>query len=337
MSIVNHQFQLVSRPVGAIKRSDFNYAEEALRAPGADEVQVKILYVSLDPAMRGWMNESKESYMPPVALGEVMRAIAVGRVTASNNPKFAVGDHVNGLLGVQEYAISNGQGLMKVDPKLAPLPLYLGALGMPGLTGYFGLLEVGQPKAGETVVVSGAAGAVGMVVGQVAKIKGARVVGIAGGADKCRYLIDVLGFDAAIDYKNEDVATALREHCPKGVDVYFDNVGGEILDSVLNNLALNARIVICGAISQYNNTTPVKGPSNYLQLLVKRATMKGIMVSDYYPRAMEAIVAMGGWIAAGKLKTREDIVQGLETFPETFQKLFSGENNGKLVLQVAEA
>jgi len=336
MDAINHQFRLISRPVGAAKRSDFLYADESLRDPEADEVLVKVLYISLDPAMRGWMNESKNSYIPPVGIGEVMRALAVGRVIASNNPAFAVGDHVSGLLGVQEYAYSNGQGLTKVDPKLAPLPVYLGTLGMPGLTGYFGLLEVGQPKAGETVVVSGAAGAVGMVVGQVAKIKGCRVVGIAGGADKCRYLVEELGFDAAIDYKNEDVQQALAKHCPQGVNVYFDNVGGDILDAVLTRLARDARIVICGAISQYNNTTPVKGPANYLSLLVNRASMKGMVVSDYYARAGEAIGAMAGWIAEGKLKTREDLVDGLETFPETFQKLFTGGNNGKLVLRVAQ-
>jgi len=281
------------------------------------------------------MNDSKASYIAPVELGDVMRAITVGKIVASKNPKFAVGDHVNGLLGVQEYAYSNGQGLTKVDPKLAPLPVYLSTLGMPGLTAYFGLLDVGKPKAGDTVVVSGAAGAVGAVVGQVAKIKGARVVGIAGGADKCRYLVEELGFDAAIDYKKENVVEALKTHCPNGVDVYFDNVGGDILDAVLTRLARGARIVICGAISQYNNTTPVKGPANYLSLLVNRATMTGIMVADYYPRAMEAMVEMGGWIAQGKLKTREDIDAGLENFPETFAKLFSGDNNGKLVLKVA--
>ncbi|MBA5639724.1 NADP-dependent oxidoreductase [Duganella sp. LX20W] len=335
MSLTNHQFLLARRPQGTVQRSDFDYAAVPVPALADGELLIKLEYISLDPAMRGWMNASEDSYIPPVAIGEVMRAIAVGQVVESRHAGFAAGDYVNGLLGVQEYAVSRGQGLTKVDPKLAPLPLYLGALGMPGLTAYFGLLDVGQPKAGETVVVSGAAGAVGAVVGQIAKIKGARVVGIAGGADKCRYLVDVLGFDAAIDYKRENVAQALREHCPQGVDVYFDNVGGEILDAVLNRLALNARIVICGAISQYNNTTPVRGPANYLQLLVKRATMKGVMVSDYYPRAMEAIVAMGGWIREGKLKTREDVVQGLDTFPETFQKLFDGSNNGKLVLQVA--
>ncbi|MFM9436752.1 NADPH-dependent curcumin reductase [Janthinobacterium sp. CG_23.3] len=335
MSITNHQFQLASRPVGAVQRSDFHYVGEALRALADGEVQIKVLHVSLDPAMRGWMNESKESYMPPVAIGEVMRAIGVGRVTASANPAFAVGQHVVGLLGVQEYAISNGQGLNKVDPALAPLPMYLSALGMPGLTAYFGLLDVGQPKAGETVVVSGAAGAVGTLVGQIAKLKGARVVGIAGGTDKCRYLVEELGFDAAIDYKSEDVGAALQRLCPRGIDVFFDNVGGDMLDAALARLALHARVVICGAISQYNSTGPVKGPANYLQLLVKRATMKGIMVADYYPRATEAMTEMGGWIAAGKLKTREDVVQGLESFPETFQRLFSGENKGKLVLQLA--
>jgi len=336
MNAINHQFRLIARPVGAVKRSDFEYAEEPLRDPAAGELLVKLLYISLDPAMRGWMNESKASYIPPVGIGEVMRALAVGRVIASNNPAFAVGDHVSGMLGVQEYAHSNGQGLNKVDPALAPLPVYLGTLGMPGLTAYFGLLDVGQPKAGETVVVSGAAGAVGAVVGQIAKIKGCRVVGIAGGADKCRYLVEQLGFDAAIDYKSEDVQQALQQHCPQGVDVYFDNVGGDILDAVLTRLARGARIVICGAISQYNNATPVKGPANYLSLLVNRATMKGLMVSDYYGRAGEAIRDMAGWLAAGKLKTREDIVDGLHTFPETFQKLFTGENNGKLVLRVAQ-
>lgn len=334
MNIVNHQFRLATRPVGAVKRSDFTYTSEMVRALADGEVLVQIQYVSLDPAMRGWLNASEESYMPPVAIGEVMRAIAVGRVTSSNNANFAVGDHVSGLMGVQEYAISNGQGLNKVNPALAPLPMFLSVLGMTGLTAYFGLFDVGQPKAGDTVVVSGAAGAVGTIVGQLAKTHGARVIGIAGGADKCRYLVEELGFDAAIDYKSEDVAAALKQHAPTGVDVFFDNVGGDILDAVLTRLAHGARIVICGAISQYNSTGSIKGPSNYLQLLVKRASMRGVMVADYYPRAMEAITAMGALLAAGKLKSREDVVQGLETFPETFMKLFDGSNNGKLVLQV---
>ncbi len=335
MSRTNHQFKLAARPVGNVQPSDWNHSEEPVRDPVDGEVVVQVLYISLDPAMRGWMNESKASYIPPVGVGEVMRALAVGRVTASKNPKFAVGDHVSGLLGVQDFAYSNGQGLTKVDPKLAPLPVYLSTLGMPGMTGYFGLLEVGQPQAGDTVVVSGAAGAVGMVVGQIAKIKGARVIGIAGGADKCRYLVEELGFDAAIDYKTENVADALKAHCPDGVNVYFDNVGGDILDAVLTRLARGARVVICGAISQYNNTTPVKGPANYLQLLVNRATMTGIVVSDYYDRAGEAAMVMAGWIGSGKLKTREDVVEGLDAFPRAFDMLFSGANKGKLVLKLS--
>jgi NADPH-dependent curcumin reductase len=333
-TLVNHQFRLAKRPVGMVQRSDFEYTEAPVAEPGEGEVLVKILYISLDPAMRGWMNEGK-SYVPPVGIGEVMRAGAVGRVITSRDPNIAVGDHVVGVLGVQEYAVAKAKGLTKVDPKLVPLPVYLGTLGMPGMTAYFGLLEIGQPKAGETVVVSGAAGAVGQVVGQIAKIKGCRVVGIAGGADKCAYLRSI-GFDAAIDYKHEDVKAALKQHCPKGVDVYFDNVGGEILDIVLTQLAMHARIVICGAISQYNESK-MKGPSNYMSLLVNRAMMKGMVVFDYASRYGEAAREMAGWMATGQLKTREDVVEGLETFPETLLKLFKGENTGKLVLKVADA
>jgi NADPH-dependent curcumin reductase len=333
-STTNRQFKLAKRPVGMVQRSDFDYTESPVPVPGDGEVLVKILYISLDPAMRGWMNEGK-SYIPPVGIGEVMRAGAVGRVIASNDPGIAVGEHVLGTLGVQEYAVAKAKGLTKVDPKLVPLPVYLGTLGMPGMTAYFGLLEVGKPKAGDTVVVSGAAGAVGQVVGQIAKIKGCRVVGIAGGKDKCDYLRSI-GFDAAIDYKHEDVKAALRTHCPKGVDVYFDNVGGEILDAVLTQLAMHARIVICGAISQYNETQ-ITGPRNYLSLLVHRASMTGMVVFDYASRYGEAAREMAGWMASGQLKTREDIVEGLETFPETLLKLFKGENTGKLVLKVADA
>ncbi|HXB21840.1 MAG TPA: NADP-dependent oxidoreductase [Candidatus Solibacter sp.] len=336
MNLINHQFRLASRPVGLAQRSNWNYTEEAVREPEQGELLVKILYVSLDPAMRGWMNEGK-SYIAPVGIGEVMRAGAVGRVMASKNPSFAVGDHVVGAFGMQEYALSDGNGITKVDPRLAPLPVYLGTLGMPGMTAYFGLLDVGQAKSGETVVVSGAAGAVGMVTGQIGKIKGCRVVGIAGGPEKCRYLVQELGFDVAIDYKGEDIKKALKQHCPKGVDVYFDNVGGEILDAVLTQLARGARIPICGAISQYNNTTPITGPSNYLSLLVNRARMEGFVVFDYAPRFGEAAREMAGWMAAGKLKTREDIVEGLQTFPETFLKLFKGENFGKLLIKVADS
>jgi NADPH-dependent curcumin reductase CurA len=336
MNPVNHQFRLAARPVGMPKRSDWKYTEEPVGDPRDGELLVKLFYISLDPAMRGWMNEGR-SYIEPVGIGDVMRAGGVGRVIASKNPRFAVGDHVSGVFGVQEYALSNGKGINKVDPRLAPLPVYLSILGITGLTAYFGLLDVGQPKAGETVVVSGAAGATGMAAGQIAKIKGCRVIGIAGGAEKCQYIVQQLGFDAAIDYKAEDVSKALRKHCPKGVDVYFDNVGGDILDAVLAQLALRARIAICGAISQYNNTGPIKGPSNYLSLLINRASIKGFIVFDFADRYGEAIREMGGWLAAGKLKSREYIVEGLETFPETLLKLFKGENIGKLMLKVAEA
>ncbi|MGH9569338.1 MAG: NADP-dependent oxidoreductase, partial [Candidatus Angelobacter sp.] len=303
--------------------------------PAPGEVLIKTLYLSLDPAMRGWMNEGR-SYIEPVGIGEIMRAGGAGRVIASNNPQFAAGDHVSGLFGVQEYVISNGKGLTKVDPSLVPLPVYLGTLGMPGMTAYFGLLEVGALKSGDSVVVSGAAGAVGMVVGQIAKIKGCSAVGIAGGPEKCAYVVKELGFDACIDYKHEDVKKALREKSSKGIDVYFDNVGGEILDAALLNLARGARVVICGAISQYNSTSGVKGPSNYLSLLVNGARMEGFVVFNYSTRYAEAAREMAGWMASGKLKSREDIVSGFETFPETLLRLFRGENTGKLVLKVAD-
>jgi NADPH-dependent curcumin reductase len=336
MSLINHQFRLAARPAGLAKRSDFQTTEEPVNDPGPGQILVKILYVSLDPAMRGWMNEGK-SYIAPVGIGDVMRAGAVGRVITSQNPGFAVGDHVVGMFGIQEYALSDGKGISKVDPSVAPLPVYLGTLGMPGLTAYFGLLEVGALKPGDTVVVSGAAGAVGMPTGQIAKIKGARAVGIAGGPDKCSYAVQELGFDACIDYKKEDVKVALRQHCSNGINVYFDNVGGAILDAALANLARGARVVICGAISQYNSTSGVKGPENYLSLLVNSARMEGFVVFNYAARYPEALREMAGWRAAGKLKSREDVVAGLETFPETLLKLFTGENFGKLVIKVADA
>lgn len=318
-----------------VQRSDFEFITSTAPAPGPGEVLVKVLYLSLDPAMRGWMNEGR-SYVPPVGLGEVMRALGAGIVTASQDPSLAAGDPVVGLTGVQEYAVARAKDLTKVDPRLAPLPRFLGALGMTGMTAYFGLLDVCRPQPGETVVVSGAAGAVGALVGQIARIKGCRAVGIAGGAAKCEYLTGELGFDAAIDYKGEDVRKALKQHCPKGVDVYFDNVGGEILDLVLAQLARNARISICGAISQYNSATGVAGPKNYLSLLVNRARMEGFVVFDYAPRFGAAVQDIAGWIAAGKIKAREDVVPGIDTFPETLLKLFSGENFGKLVLKVAD-
>jgi len=331
----NHQVRLAARPVGLPKPSDWQYTEEPVTEPGAGEVLVRVLYLSLDPAMRGWMNDAR-SYIAPVGIGDVMRALAAGQVVASNSPDIAVGEYVTGLLGVQEYAVANGHAVMKVDPELAPLPVYLGTLGMPGMTAYFGLLDIGRPAEGETVVVSGAAGAVGGVVGQIAKLHGCRVVGIAGGEEKCAHLLEDLGFDASIDYKTQDVPAGLREHCPQGIDIYFDNVGGEILDAALAQLARHARVIVCGAISQYNATGPVAGPSNYLSLLVNNASMTGFVVSDYGDRYAEGAREMASWLAEGKLKTREDIADGgIERFPETLLRLFEGKNMGKLVLKVA--
>ena len=333
MTTLNKQWRLKARPFGEPTNDTWSYTETDVPSIKEGELLVAIEYISLDPAMRGWLNDAK-SYIEPVQIGDVMRAGTVGKVVASKHLDFDEGDYVCGHLGVQSYAVSDGKGLYKVDPKLAPLSYYLGVLGMPGMTGYFGLLKTGEPKAGDTVVVSGAAGAVGGLVGQIAKIKGCRVVGIAGGKEKCQFLVDELGFDAAIDYKNEDLKKALRQTCPNGVDVFFDNVGGEILDTVLTQINLRARIVICGAISQYNNTTPVKGPSNYLSLLVNRARMEGIVVFDNvkeYPIAMQEI---GGWIKSGEIKVKDHVVNGIETFPSTLMMLFKGENFGKLVLKV---
>jgi NADPH-dependent curcumin reductase CurA len=334
MSSTNHQVRLAARPSGLPKPSDWDLVEDPVPSPGAGEFVVTISHISVDPAMRGWMNAGA-SYIDAVEIGDVMRAGAVGRVTASEHPGFAVGGHVYGAFGVQEYALSDGSGVISVNPSVAPLPTYLGTLGLPGMTAYFGLLDVGKLKSADTVVVSGAAGAVGSVAGQIAKIKGARAIGIAGGPEKCRWLVEQLGFDAAIDYKTEDVRRALREHAPGGVDLYFDNVGGEILDAVLTRLARGARIVISGAVSQYNATEAVRGPSNYLSLLVFRASMTGMVVFDYAARYGQAAAEIAGWMREGRLISREDIVEGgVEAFPDALLKLFSGENVGKLVLRV---
>jgi NADPH-dependent curcumin reductase CurA len=337
----NRQFRLAARPAGLPKRSDWQLTTEPVAQPSDGQVLVKVLQISLDPAMRGWMNEGR-SYIPPVGIGEVMRAGGVGKIVASQNPKFAVGEHLSGSFGVQEYCLVGGKdgarfGLSKIDLRVGTLPQWLNALGMPGMTGYFGLLDVGQPRPGETVVVSGAAGAVGQTVGQVAKIKGCRAVGIAGGKAKCDFAVKELHYDGCIDYKAGNVKDGLKEHCPKGVDVYFDNVGGEILDTVLTRINRGARIVVCGAISQYNNTTPVKGPSNYLSLLVNRARMQGMVVFDYADRYALAVKDIAQWMREGKFVSREDVVAGIENFPEALNRLFSGENFGKLVLKVADA
>jgi len=337
----NRQYRLARRPSGLPVREDWSFTSEPVGEPEDGGVLVRTLALSLDPAMRGWMNEGK-SYIAPVGIGEVMRAGGVGTVVASKSKAFAVGDTVYGLLGVQEYARFDAaqiakQAVSRIDLRVGTLTQWLNVLGMPGMTGYFGLLDVGQPKPGETVVVSGAAGAVGQTVGQLAKIKGCRAVGIAGGPAKCEWVVKELGFDACIDYKSGPVKDGLKAHCPAGVDVYFDNVGGEILDTVLTRINRKARIVICGAISQYNATSRPVGPANYLSLLVNRARMEGMVVFDYADRYPVAIAELAGYLKGGRMKSREDVVRGLETFPETLLKLFRGENFGKLVLQVAEA
>lgn len=332
---MNKQLLFVKRPKGEADASTWSLVTNPVPEIEEGQILVKQHYVSLDPAMRGWMNEGK-SYIAPMEIGSVMRAGSVGQVVASKNPKFEVGQFVAGTGGVQQYAVTDGNGFYQVDPQLAPLPMYIGTLGMPGMTAYFGITEVAKLKEGETVLVSGAAGAVGSIVGQIAKIKGCQVIGIAGGPKKCKYVVEQLGFDACIDYKNENVATRFKEECPKGVDIYFDNVGGEILDIALTRLRRHARIVICGAISQYNNKTNIKGPSNYLSLLVNRASMTGMVVFDYADRYKEGAQILGGWLAQGKLKSREDVYEGIENFPETFNRLFTGDKMGKLVLKVID-
>ncbi len=331
----NRQWLVKRRPRGLVTPEDFEWAERPVPDPEDGELLVRNLYLSCDPTQRGWM--SADTYLPAVPLGEVMRSFAVGEVVASRAPSFAPGQLVQGLFGWQDYAIA------RPGTSSAPAPLPAGAsietamsaLGVTGITAYFGLLEIGRPRPGETVVVSGAAGATGSVVGQIAKIEGCRVVGIAGGPAKCQYLTE-LGFDTAIDYRSEDVAARLRETCPGGVDVFFDNVGGAALEAALEQLALRGRIVLCGAISRYNDAAPPRGPRNYLNLLVKRGRMEGFIVLDYMPRAAEAVAALSGWMRAGKLRDRVDVQHGFENAPSALVRLFKGENQGKQLVKIAE-
>jgi NADPH-dependent curcumin reductase CurA len=327
----NRQIRLAARPVGEIKPEDWSHVSVDVPQAGDGQFVGRTQLVSLDPAMRGWLDD-RPSYLPPVGIDEVMRAGTLVEVVESRHPDYAVGDHVVGTFGVQEYAVSDGKGALKVDK---PAATYLGALGMPGMTAYFGLLEVGALKEGETVVVSGAAGAVGSVVGQIAKVKGCRVIGIAGGPEKTAMLTEELGFDVGIDYRADDVRAAIRTAAPDGVDVYFDNVGGTILDAALANLAMHGRVVICGAISQYNADKPTPGPSNYLSLLVRRGRMEGFIVFDYAKRYPEAAAELAGWISEGRIVLKEHVVTGsIDDFPATLGMLFRGENVGKLVLDV---
>ncbi len=332
----NRQIRLAARPQGLPKPTDWSITTGTVEPLPDGAVRVKVKLISLDPAMRGWMNAGR-SYLPPVEIGEIMRAGGAGEVVESKNDRFVTGDQVTGSFGVQEYFTSpDGKGLTRVDLRVAPLAKYLGVLGMTGLTAYFGLLDVGALKEGETVVVSGAAGAVGSIVGQIARIKGCKVVGIAGGSSKCAYLVDELGFDGAVDYRTEDLKQALRRLCPEGMDVYFDNVGGETLNTCLTMLRMKARVVICGAISQYNQETRQEGPSNYMGLLVSRARMEGFLVFDYVARYKEALAEMTGWLREGRLKSGEQVIKGnIQDFHNTFLMLFQGDKIGKLLLEIA--
>ncbi|WP_437336798.1 NADP-dependent oxidoreductase [Sorangium sp. So ce394] len=338
-SDVNRCWRLASRPVGLLKDSDFTFREEPVPEPKADgDILVRTLYLSVDPTQRIWL--ARDSYMPAVPIGDVVRAGGVGKVVRSNSPDFAPGDLVQGLLGWQDYAIlTAGKRELLPASKLPPgIPpeLALSVFGVTGLTAYFGLLHIGRVKEGETVVVSGAAGATGMMVGQIAKAKGCRAIGIAGGPEKCAWITGELGFDTAIDYRSEDVAARLRELCPSGIDVYFDNVGGAILDAALAELAMRGRVVLCGAIGDYTESESPPGPKNYINLLMRRGRMEGFIVTDFLGQVNEAVSDLAGWVSSGKIKNRVDVQEGLEKAPATLNRLFTSANTGKQLLKVAD-
>jgi NADPH-dependent curcumin reductase CurA len=328
----NRQWLLARRPKGMVSADDFQWTESEVPAPAEGEVLVRNLWLSVDPTQRSWI--AGDTYLPAVKIGEVVRSFAVGQVVESKSPKFKPGQLVQGLFGWQDYAVTREATPL---PQGVPVETAMSALGVTGMTAWFGLLEIGRPKPGETVVVSAAAGATGSAVGQIARIKGCRAIGIAGGAEKCRWLLEEYGFDGAIDYKSEDVGKRLRELCPKGVDIFFDNVGGEILDAALSKLAMRGRVVLCGAIARYNSGSgEVQGPKNYLKLIVQRGRMEGFIIMDYMPRAAEAIKDIAQWMKEGRFKDRVDVVQGLENAPAALLRLFKGENRGKQLVRVAE-
>ncbi|PKM15906.1 MAG: NADP-dependent oxidoreductase [Gammaproteobacteria bacterium HGW-Gammaproteobacteria-1] len=334
MSTPSRTLTLVARPDGVPRDEDFALLASTLPDLNAGQFRVAVRYLSIDPAMRVWMSEQK-SYWPPVPLGDVMRAAGIGEIVESQHPKFPVGAWVSGMTGVREQLISDGKGMRRFDASALPHPAWaLSVFGATGLTAWFGLTDIGQPKAGDTVVISAASGAVGSAAVQIAKNLGCKVIGIAGGPEKCAYVRNDLGADAAIDYKNEHVGKALDQHCPGGIDIYFDNVGGEILDAALARLRMHARVVLCGGISQYNATGKVRGPANYLALISARARMQGFVVLDYLDRADEALAVMAPWATAGKLSSRIDVLEGLENFAEALRRVYSGANFGKQVLKV---
>lgn len=325
---------LVARPEGLPKDSDFELRESTPAELADGQMRIAVKFLSIDPAMRVWMSDQK-SYWPPVGLGEVMRAGGIGEVVESRHEKYPVGCWVSGMTGVQDHLVSDGKGMQRFDAARLPHPGWaLSIFGATGLTAYFGLTEIGKPQAGETLVVSAAAGAVGSAVVQIGKALGLRVIGIAGGAEKCAFVKDTLGADAVIDYKARGVGEALKQHCPDGIDIYFDNVGGELLDAALKRLRMHARIVLCGGISQYNTTGQTRGPANYLSLISARARMEGFVVIDYLQRAPEAIAAMQPWVAAGKLGSRLDVVEGLGNFPQALRRVYTGANFGKQLLKL---
>ena len=328
--------KMASHPDGALEDDDFERVDERVPEPAEGEALVRTLYLSLDPAIRVWMN-GIDTYVPGIHVGDVMRAGGLGEVVRSRNAAYTEGDLVFGMMQWSEYCIARaGPDGMMTLPRQEPITAFLSVLGVTGLTAYFGMFDVARPKEGETVVVSGAAGAVGSVAGQIGKIIGCRVVGIAGGPEKCAWITDELGFDAWIDYKSEDVAARLRETCPDGIDVFFDNVGGEILDAVLGQINLHARIALCGAISQYDTAELSPGPRNVLNLIPQRGRMEGFILLDYRDRFVDAILQLGQWVQEGRIRYAEDIVDGLENAPAAFRRLFTGENTGKLIVKVAE-
>jgi NADPH-dependent curcumin reductase CurA len=331
---VNRQWRLAARPVGAVRTSDLSWSEEPVPIPRSGQVLVRNIYLSLDPTNRPWMNEA-DTYMPAVAIGEVMRGLALGVVEQSRYEGLVAGDLVQGLLGWQDFAAVDGATVTRLE-RIQPLTAYLGLFGHIGLTAYVGVLDIGKPRAGETMVVSGAAGAVGSIAGQIGKIQGCRVVGIAGGVEKCRWLADKLGFDAVINYKAEPVLERLLAECPHGIDLVFENVGGDIFDAELALINVNARVVLCGMIAQYNAAAPVPGPSNLINVLMKRARMEGFIVLDHMRRAPAAMADLGRWSAEGKIQYRVDVVGGLENALQALGKLFDGSHQGKLIVQVSE-
>ncbi len=335
MSDRNRRLLLAERPTGTVEEGTVRMEDTDIPEPGAGEALAQVRYLSIDPTIRTWMDDAP-GYLPPIALGEVVRSGGVAEVLSSSCERYAPGDLVFGMTGWQDYVIADeGERTMQVLPQGVSPTAALGVLGVTGMTAYFGMLDVGRVKEGDTVVVSGAAGATGSTAGQIAKLKGAaRVVGIAGGAQKCAWLLEELGFDAAIDYKNEDVAARLRETCPEGIDLYFDNVGGAILNACLAQLALRGRVVLCGAISSYNDRERPAGPSNYSALIIRRGRMEGFIILDYFDRFPQAQAEMAGWLAAGEVKAAEHIVEGLEHAPEALNLLFTGGNTGKTIVRV---